>query len=243
MTPQGIGEPQVLEIAPGVTAITRLIHFFAPIGVNAGIIQTPEAIIFIDSGMSLHSGEYIWSIAEEKMTGEEDLLLILTHKDTDHCFGMDAMKRRGAHVLAHAHSAEIMRTMGDLSSNSIACRIREKFNPEDVLGNVVVSEPDEAITKDVILDIEDEIKILSVPGHTPGDIAVYHKKAKVLFTGDVVVEGRDPNIRPDSIKIEAWISNLQRLKELDIDWIVPGHGAVSKPDIIEFNIEYLEKHL
>ncbi|MHA2425226.1 MAG: MBL fold metallo-hydrolase [Candidatus Thorarchaeota archaeon] len=243
MSHQGVGEPQVLELASGITAITRLVHFFAPIGVNAGIIQTPEAIIFIDSGMSLHSGEYIWSIAEEKMTREEDLLLILTHKDTDHCFGMDAMKRRGAHVLAHAHSAEIMRTMGDLSNNSIANRIIRKFYPEDVLGNVVVSEPDEVIIKDIILDIEDEIRILSVPGHTPGDLAVYHKESKVLFTGDVVVEGRDPNIRRDSIGIATWISNLERLKELDVEWVVPGHGAVSKPDIIDSNIQFLQKHL
>jgi len=243
MIHRGVGEPQVIEIALGITAVIKLVHFNNPIGVNAGIIQTPEAIIFIDSGMSLYSGEYIWSIAEKKMTKEEDILLILTHKDTDHCFGMDAMKRRGADVLAHVHSGEIMKTMGDLSNNPIAQRIRKKFYPEDVLGNVVVSEPDEVINSDVILDIEDEIKILSVPGHTPGDIAVYHSKSKVLFTGDIVVEGRDPRIRPDSIKVETWISNLERLKELDIEWIVPGHGAVSKPDIIDSNIHYLEKQL
>jgi len=63
MIHQGVGNPQVQEIAPGVFFINRLVHFFADIGVNAGIIQTPEEIIFIDAGMSSYSGEYLWSIA------------------------------------------------------------------------------------------------------------------------------------------------------------------------------------
>lgn len=79
----GVGEPQIQEIVPGVFVITKLVHFFAKIGVNSGIIYTPESIIFIDSGMSAHSGAYLWDFAKEKMTGDEELYLILTHKDTE----------------------------------------------------------------------------------------------------------------------------------------------------------------
>lgn len=242
MTHRGVGNPQVQEVAPGVFAITKLVHFFADIGVNAGIIKTPEAIIFIDSGMSAYSGEFLWSIAEEQMKGNEDLLLILTHKDTDHCFGMDAMKRRGSHVIAHSHTAEVLVTMRDLSKNPIAIRVREEYYPDDLLGNIVLSEPDEVIVRDTVLDLEDEIQIIPIPGHTPGDIAVYHKKSKVLFAGDAILEGMDPYVRPDSISIETWISNLERLKELDIEWICPGHGSLSKPDIIESNIQFLKRY-
>jgi len=242
MTHVGVGNPQVQEVAPGVFAITKLVHFFADIGVNAGIIQTPEAIIFVDSGMSAYSGEYLWSIAEKQMRGNEDLLLILTHKDTDHCFGMDAMKSRGARVIAHEHSTEVLANMKDLSKNSIFTRVRKNFHPDDVLGDVILSEPDEVIVRDTVLDITDEIQILPVPGHTPGDIAVYHNKSKVLFTGDAVLEGMDPYVRNDSTSIDTWVSNLERLKKLDIEWVVPGHGALSKPDIIQANSQYLRKH-
>ena len=239
MVHQGVGNPQIQEIAPGVFTVTKLVHFFAKIGVNAGIIQTPESVIFIDSGMSAHSGEYLWNFAKEKMKGTEDLYLILTHKDTDHCFGMDEIKKHGATVIAHEHTAEIIHAERDLSKNSIANRVRKEYYPEDVLGKVILSRPEQTVIRDTTLNLGDEIQILSVPGHTPGDIAVYHPRSKVLFAGDTILEGLDPYIRPDSINIKTWIRNLERLRELDIEWILPGHGLLSKPDIIDSNILFL----
>ncbi|MFX0106676.1 MAG: MBL fold metallo-hydrolase, partial [Candidatus Hodarchaeota archaeon] len=243
MVHQGIGNPQIEEIAPGVFIITRLVHFFAEIGVNAGIIFTPESIVFIDSGMSAYSGAYLWRFAKERMNGSEDLYLVLTHKDTDHCFGMNEIKKHGATVIAHEHTAEIIDAGRDLTKNIIANRVRKEYYPDDVLGEVILSRPEQTITKDTILNLGDEIQILSIPGHTPGDIAVYHLRSKTLFAGDAILEGMNPYIRPDSISIRAWIKNLERLKELDINWILPGHGALSKPDIIDSNIQFLLREL
>jgi len=239
----GVGNPQIQEIAPGVFTITKLVHFFADIGVNAGIIKTPESVIFIDAGMSAHSGAFLWKFAEERMKGTEDLYLILTHKDTDHCFGMNEIKKHGATVIAHEHSAGVIDAERDLSENAIARRVRKKYKSDDVLGNILLSIPDQVITKDTNLDLGEEIQILSVPGHTPGDIAVYHPRSKVLFAGDAILEGMDPYIRPDSINISTWIRNLERLKDLDIEWVVPGHGAISKSDIIDSNILFLQKQM
>ncbi|MHA1951704.1 MAG: MBL fold metallo-hydrolase [Candidatus Thorarchaeota archaeon] len=239
MTHQGVGDPQIQEISTGVFAVTKLVHFFANIGVNAGIIQTPDSVIFIDSGMSAYSGEYLWNFAKEKMRGTEDLYLILTHKDTDHCFGMNEIKKHGATVISHEHTAEILNAGRDLSSNAIAERTRKKYYPDDVLGDVVLSRPVETIIRDTTLNLGEEIQLLSIPGHTPGDIAVYHPRSKVLFAGDAILEGMDPYVRPDSISIKTWIKNLERLRELDIEWILPGHGELSKPDIIDSNILFL----
>ena len=61
----GVGNPQIQEIAPGVFVFTKLVHFFNNIGVNAGIIKTPESVIFIDSGIVAYSGEYLWNLAKE----------------------------------------------------------------------------------------------------------------------------------------------------------------------------------
>jgi len=239
----GVGSPQIHEIAPGVFGFTKLVHFFHKIGVNAGIIQTPKSIIFIDSGMSAYSGAFLYDFAKERMKGDEDLYLILTHKDSDHCFGMNEIKKHGATVIAHEHTAEIIVEESNLSNNRIAKMIKRTYTQE-VLGKAVLSRPDQTVTQDTILDLGEEIRLLIVPGHTPGDIAVYHPRSKVLFAGDAILEGMDPYIRPDSVSIETWIKNLKRLKKLDIDWILPGHGALSKPDIIDFNIQFLlhEKH-
>ena len=216
----GVGSPQIQEIAPGVFVFTKLVHFFHKIGVNAGIIQTPDSIIFIDSGMSAHSGAFLYNFAKERMKGDEDLYLILTHKDTDHCFGMNEMKKHGATVIAHEHASDVIVEESDLSNNRIAKMIRKTYTQE-VLGDAVLSRPDQTITQDTVLDLGEEIHLLAVPGHTPGDIAVYHPKSKILFAGDAVLEGMDPYIRPDSISIKTWIKNLERLRKLDIEWILP----------------------
>ena len=234
----GVGSPQIQEIASGVFVFTKLVHFFHKIGVNAGIIQTPESIIFIDSGMSAYSGAFLYNFAKERMNGSEKLYLILTTKDTDHCFGMNEMKKHGATVIAHAHTAEVIVEESNLSTNRIAKMIKRTYTQE-VLGEAVLSRPDQTITQDTVLDLGEEIHLLSVPGHTPGDIAVYHPKSKILFAGDAILEGMDPYIRPDSISIKTWIEHLERLKNLDIEWILPGHGAISKPDIIDSNISFL----
>ncbi len=239
MTHRGVGNPEIQEIAPGVFAITKLVHFFAKIGVNAGIIHTPESVIFIDSGMSSYSGAFLWNLAKERMTGDEDLYLILTHKDTDHCFGMNEIRKHGATVISHEHTAKIIHAERDLSTNAIAKRARKQYYPDDVLGSVILSRPEQTVIRDTTLNLGEEVRLLSVPGHTPGDIAVYHPRSKVLFAGDAILEGMDPYIRPDSINIKTWIRNLERLRQLDIEWILPGHGALSKPDIIDSNILFL----
>jgi cyclase len=241
MNHQGVGTPKVEEVAPGVIVVTRLVHFFAEIGVNAGIIHTPESVIFIDSGMSAYSGAFLWDLAKERLDTTKELYLILTHKDTDHHFGMNEIRKHGATVISHEYTADYISKNSDLSDNAIAKRIHKEYHQEDVLGEVILSRPEQTITHDTTLNLGDEIQILSVPGHTPGDIAVYHPRSKVLFTGDAILEGMDPYIRPDSINLKTWIRNLERMKELDIEWILPGHGAIAKPELIDSNIAYLMK--
>jgi glyoxylase-like metal-dependent hydrolase (beta-lactamase superfamily II) len=151
---------------------------------------------------------------------------------------MNEMKKHGATVIAHKHSADVIVEESDLSKNRIAKMIKNTYT-QDVLGDAVLSRPDKTITEDTVLDLGEELHLLAVPGHTPGDLAVYHPRSKVLFAGDTILEGMNPYVRPDSISIETWVKNLERLKKLDIEWILPGHGALSKIDIIDENILYL----
>ena len=64
-------------------------------------------------------------------------------------------------------------------------------------------------------------------GHTGGDTVVFLPKERLVFTGDLM-EGR-PGGRILSYLgdayVDEWIDTLERLKALDFDTIVPGHGA------------------
>lgn len=60
-------------------------------------------------------------------------------------------------------------------------------------------------------------------GNTPGDAIVYLPKEKILIAGDLIVSPIPYTY--DGYPAE-WIQTLQKLAELDMQTIVPGHGPV-----------------
>ncbi|MFW9944686.1 MAG: MBL fold metallo-hydrolase [Candidatus Sifarchaeia archaeon] len=222
---------------------TKLPHFFNRLGVNAAIVETPESIIFVDAGTSGFSGEFQWNLAQGKMDADKDLYLVITHRDTDHYFGMHAIRKHGAQVIAHSNTAKFIEAYHEIIKDRLVQRVKELYGPGDFLGEVVASRPDRTISKDLTLNVGEEIQILTAPGHTPGDIAVYHPRSRVLFAGDAILEGMNPYIREDSLSLDVWVRNLERMKKLDVEWVVPGHGAISRADIIDSNILFLQKQI
>jgi len=239
------GNPQVQKLAENVYAITDLYHSRGKLaGVNAGIIFTERSVIFIDSGMTVDSGEYLWKVAQEKMVGNEALYLILTHHHSDHVFGMRPLKEKGAHIIAHRLvAAELKDDHGRYKRFIVNSMGWSPEKGDEIFGDVALSIPDRIIEEDTILNIDgEEIHLLLTPGHTPDSIAIYHPKSGTLFAGDAVYEGMRPNARfggPEEWKL--WISRLERLKQLEIKTIVPGHGKLCSKDEIDRNIAYLKE--
>jgi cyclase len=58
-------------------------------------------------------------------------------------------------------------------------------------------------------------------GHTGGDIVVYLPAERVLATGDLLLAGV-PYM--GDAYVPEWIETLERLKELDVETVMPGHG-------------------
>ena len=67
-------------------------------------------------------------------------------------------------------------------------------------------------------------QLINLPGHTAGQTAVFIPEEKVVFTGDNV-NYKCPVFLHEAIPI-TWLQSLERLDELDVDYIVPGHGEV-----------------
>ncbi len=244
---EGLGNPRVFRLAEGVFAVEHLYHSKGPLaGVNAGIILTANSVVFIDSGMSVASAEYLWRLAQKKMTGQEEIYLILTHSHSDHVFGMQFFREKGAEVIGHRLAAEHLK---DDSGRYFRFIIEmDKISPEEGTkryGHVVLSEPDRYIEHDTCLTIDgEEIRIFVTPGHTPDSICIYHPGSQTLFAGDSVYEGMDPNTKFGGPKEwKEWISHLERLKKLNIQTVVPGHGKISGIWILEQNISFLKKML
>jgi cyclase len=68
-----------------------------------------------------------------------------------------------------------------------------------------------------------DLELINMPGHTLYQAAVYVPAEKVLFTGDNVV-GDFPYLH--QAVPELWFETLDRIEQMDVDILVPGHGEV-----------------
>jgi cyclase len=81
-------------------------------------------------------------------------------------------------------------------------------------------------TGDLTLRVADhEFHLLHTPGHTPGQLAVHVPAERVVFTGDTIFNGCQTWLMTSDI--EGWLAALDRIRALDVDVLVPGHGPVT----------------
>jgi cyclase len=74
------------------------------------------------------------------------------------------------------------------------------------------------------------------PAHTRGDAIVHLPHARVAFSGDILFIGSHPIIWEGPV--ENWIRACDRLLELDVDVIVPGHGPITDKQGVARTREY-----
>ena len=75
-----------------------------------------------------------------------------------------------------------------------------------------------------VIDLGDRrLRILHLPGHTPGSIVVLDEDLR-LYTGDVVYDGAllDEMVGAD---IPSYVASMRRLLTLDVALVHPGHDA------------------
>jgi glyoxylase-like metal-dependent hydrolase (beta-lactamase superfamily II) len=77
---------------------------------------------------------------------------------------------------------------------------------------------------DVINAGSHELEVIHTPGHTPGSICLYDRKTGTLFSGDTVFsEGVGRTDLPGGDPV-AFAASIQKLRELKVKRILPGHG-------------------
>lgn len=70
------------------------------------------------------------------------------------------------------------------------------------------------------------LRVITVPGHTPGSICLLDKADRILFTGDSPRPGAVMLHLPASLTVQTFFSSMLRLRTFtaDFDTIAPAHG-------------------
>jgi cyclase len=83
-----------------------------------------------------------------------------------------------------------------------------------------------------------EIIHVGTPAHSTNDSIVWIPERRVLFAGDLLFNGGTPFLLAGSVA--GALRAVADLKKLDAQTIVPGHGPVCGPEIIDRVLAYLD---
>lgn len=148
--------------------------------------------------------------------------LVLSHFHGDHILGLETLGART--VISHHSTRSTLVDIGEAERRRIAdgapALAEDILSAEVVLPTVVMGDT-------LTLHIADEeVQLMHVgPAHTISDVVAYLPTSRALVTGDVSVwEYLPVMLDADSL---GWVDALRRLEELEVEWVVPGHGPVT----------------
>ncbi|MDO5394836.1 MAG: MBL fold metallo-hydrolase [Bacteroidales bacterium] len=142
--------------------------------------------------------------------------IINTHMHLDHCFGDN--------YVADRYSAKVSAHIAD---ESLAAGLRQQCLR---FGMDMYATPVEINVKledgDVIKIGDSSLRVIHIPGHSPGGIALYDAEDKILISGDSLFEGSIGRTDlPGGSHSELVNAVRTRLLTLPADTkVLPGHG-------------------
>jgi len=143
-------------------------------------------------------------------------ILILTHCHVDHISKAAEIKKKNPRctIAASEEAARHIKNWDEVTVVAMSGEQVEKFKVD-----LVLSEGAQLFTGDY------KFKVIKVPGHTSGDIAVYEASKHILFSGDCWF-GNDDTGRWDlpTGNLKELKASVARLKALKVDILCTGHS-------------------
>src|SRR3546814_743548 len=72
---------------------------------------------------------------------------------------------------------------------------------------------------------DQEVRVVHLPGHTPGHIGLFFKEADLLFTADVDLTPLGPWYANIPSNIDDFLRSLRRLRDWECTYYITSHGT------------------
>lgn len=201
------------------------------------LVDTPEGVTVIDAGLAGQWKEFTAELAAMGRSVDDVRGVVLTHGDGDH-IGFAERLRRDHGVPVFVHEADAPRARGEVSTKpewghlkiGATARFLWYALRKNGLRTTPVAEVISVRDGDV-LDLPGSPRIIGLPGHSPGSIAIHVPAADAVFVGDalttrhVLTGAEGPQPAPFTDDPAGAIASLQRLAGLHATWVLPGHGT------------------
>jgi cyclase len=205
-------------------------------GANTGVIIGKDGIVVVDTLISAKEAKRF--IKDIRAVSNKPIRYVInTHYHLDHAFGNSEFAKLGAIIIAQENTKTAMENHAEETLKGIGAY---GLTPQDMVGTKA-SYPVLTYGDRMTIDIggEEIVLIHAMHSHTDGDTIVYLPKKKVLFTGDILFTKYHPYLADGDI--EKWAKELDVIKAMDTEKIIPGHGPLSTKQDLDDMKDYIVK--
>ena len=220
-----------MEVIPGLWMIEGLGPCY--------LYRDADTYTLIDTGITGDATRILDHLTDIGGKPEQLKQIILTHSHPDHTGGhAELIERTGAQVLAHELDIPVITGKEEITIPDVPEEER-KFM-EMAIEETPLAKPARV---DRVLQDGDEIELGSgatavhVPGHTPGSLAIFLPKEKLLFAGDAAERDEEEKLILGMFNLDRplAIKSFRKLADLDFDIACIGHGKpLDKDASLEF---------
>ena len=216
---------------------------------NAMVVVTEEGVLVVDSHITPAAGRALIE-GIRRITDKPIRTLVNTHFHYDHSHGNQAFGPN-VRVVGHEYTRHKMATAPLEEHTFKGSSERDKQALEELRAALETASEEEREDLETQISIqaahvESTAEIDPVPpdttladkmtffdggreielhflgrAHTGGDVVVFLPAERLVFTGDMMLGGPP---WPGDGWVNEWPATLERLKQLDFDLILPGHG-------------------
>ncbi|TMD69204.1 MAG: MBL fold metallo-hydrolase [Chloroflexi bacterium] len=203
---------------------------------NAGLITDGEASLLIDTLFDVKLTQEMLDTMRRSVSAASHIdMVVNTHANGDHCYGNQLVS--DAQIIASKKTANEMveglqpaqfamllkqaPTMGQ--TGAFAIHAFGPFNFE----HITLTPPSKTFEGEMTLKVGNKtVHLIEVgPAHTLGDTLAHIPDDRVVFTGDILFIGGHPIMWAGPMG--NWLRACDRILEMDVETIVPGHGPIT----------------
>ena len=203
--------------------LTRFPRFFP---INCYLVREDDGFTLVDTGMLGSAGAIL---AAARQFAQPIRRIVLTHAHSDHIGSLDALHKQlpDAEVLISARDARFLAGDMRLDPDEPQAKLRGSYQ-------TVTTRPDRLLFDG---DRVGSLRVVSTPGHTPGQIALFDTRDGSLLAGDAL-QTRAGVAVAGTVRwgfpfpaLATWhpqtaLASAQRLRALSPTRLAVGHGEV-----------------